>query len=112
MQAMTRARSCLLPDTRIWTPRHWLKEMAQSHQASLPGSDLEPHANDRLGDHAQAGVVVAGVPAHELVGVIDRDRFPVRGDPLACSITTRESSACCSCWLSCSWSCSLAALST
>ena len=47
-----------------------------------PGSDLKSHANDRHSDRAQAGVVVAGVPAHELVGVIDRDRFPLRGDPL------------------------------
>jgi hypothetical protein len=47
-----------------------------------PGSDLKSHANDRLSDRAQAGVVVAGVPAHELIGVIDRDRFPLRRDPL------------------------------
>jgi hypothetical protein len=47
-----------------------------------PGSDLESHAHDRLGDHAQAGVVVAGVTAHELVGVIDCDRLPLGGDPL------------------------------
>ena len=46
------------------------------------GSDLKSHANDRLSDRAQAGVVVAGVPAHELVGVIDRNRFPLRRDPL------------------------------
>ena len=46
-----------------------------------PGSDLKSHTHDRLSDGAQAGVVVAGVPAHELVGVIDRDRFPLGGDP-------------------------------
>lgn len=28
--------------------------------------------------HGQADVVVAGVSAHELVGVIDRDRLPGR----------------------------------
>jgi len=47
-----------------------------------PGSDLKSHPHDRLGDRAQAGVVVAGVTAHELVGVIDRDRLPLGGDPL------------------------------
>jgi len=47
-----------------------------------PGSNLKSHANDRLSDRAQAGMVVAGVPSHELVGVIDRDRFPLGGDPL------------------------------
>ena len=47
-----------------------------------PGSDLKSHANDCLSDRAQAGVVLAGVPAHELVGVIDRNRFPLRRDPL------------------------------
>ena len=37
----------------------------------LPRSDLKPHGNDRLGDDPQAGVVVAGVPAHALVGLFD-----------------------------------------
>ena len=37
-------------------------------------SDLKSHANDRLSNRAQAGVAVAGVTAHELVGVIDRER--------------------------------------
>jgi hypothetical protein len=46
-----------------------------------PGSDLKSHANDRLSDRAQAGVVDSGVTAHDLVGVIDRDRFPLGGDP-------------------------------
>ena len=46
------------------------------------GSDLKSHPNDCLSDRSQAGVVVAGVPAHELVGVLDRDRSPLRGDPL------------------------------
>jgi hypothetical protein len=45
-------------------------------------SDSKSHTNDCFGDRAQAGVVVAGVAAHELVGVIDRDRFPLGGDPL------------------------------
>jgi hypothetical protein len=31
---------------------------------------VKARRNDRLGDAAQAGVVVAGVPAHELVGLI------------------------------------------
>jgi hypothetical protein len=48
---------------------------------TLPVSDLEPHANDRLSDDTQAGVVVAGVSSHELVGLIDRDRLLMGGDP-------------------------------
>jgi hypothetical protein len=36
----------------------------------LPRSDLKARGNDRLGDAGQAGVVVVGVPAHELVGLI------------------------------------------
>jgi len=39
-----------------------------------PGSDLKSHPHDCLSDRAQAGVVVAGVTVHELVGVIDRER--------------------------------------
>ena len=46
------------------------------------GSDLKPHGNYRLGDHPQAGVVVAGVPAYELVGLFDGDRVLVGSDPL------------------------------
>ena len=34
------------------------------------GSDLKPHLNDRLGNPPQAGVVVAGVRAYELVGLL------------------------------------------
>jgi len=34
-------------------------------------SDLQPYGNDRLGDQPKAGVVVAGMPAHQLVGLID-----------------------------------------
>ena len=45
-------------------------------------SDLKPHRNDGLGDHPQARVVAARVPAHALVGLIDRDRFLLSGDPL------------------------------
>ena len=45
-------------------------------------SDLESHAHDRLSDDTQAGVVVAGVPSHELVGLIDWDRVLMGGDPL------------------------------
>ena len=47
-----------------------------------PRSDLKPYGNDRLGDHPQAGVVVAGVPAYELVGLFDGDRVLVGSDPL------------------------------
>jgi hypothetical protein len=47
-----------------------------------PGSDPESYTNDGLGDHPQAGVVAARVPTHELVGLIDRDRFLLCGDPL------------------------------
>jgi hypothetical protein len=47
-----------------------------------PGSDLKPHLDDRLGNRAQAGVVVTGVRAYELVGMIDRDRVLLGGDPL------------------------------
>jgi hypothetical protein len=37
---------------------------------TLPG-------DDPLGDDPQAGVVVAGVPAHQLVGLFRVDRVPV-----------------------------------
>jgi hypothetical protein len=35
---------------------------------------------DHLGDDAQAGVVVAGMPARELVGLIYPDRVVLGGD--------------------------------
>ena len=58
------------------------RRVAGRSYCELPRSNLKSHTNDCLSDRAQAGVVVAGVSAHELVGVIDRDRFPVGGDPL------------------------------
>ena len=58
------------------------RRVAGRFSCKPPHSDLKSHANDGLSDRAQAGVVVAGVTAHELVGVIDRDRFPLRRDPL------------------------------
>jgi hypothetical protein len=48
----------------------------------VPRSDLWSQNNDRLGDDAHADVVVAGVPAHELVGLIYRDRVVLDGDSL------------------------------
>jgi hypothetical protein len=36
-----------------------------------PSSDLEPYGNDCFRDPSQAGVVAVGVPAHELVGLIN-----------------------------------------
>ena len=47
-----------------------------------PSSDLKPHLNDCLGNCSQAGVVVAGVRAYELVGLIDSDSMALGGDPL------------------------------
>jgi len=49
---------------------------------SSPRSDGKPHGNDRLCDRPKAGVVVAGVPAHEPVGLVDGDRVLLGGDPL------------------------------
>ena len=75
-------------DTRLGTEdgpvdKMWvLRGGTPDGRGRATGSDLKSHANDRLSDRAQAGVVVAGVPAHELVGVIDRNRFPLRRDPL------------------------------
>ena len=46
-----------------------------------PRSDLQPHGDDRLGDEPQAGVVVAGVRAHQLVGLIEGDGVLLGGDP-------------------------------
>ena len=43
----------------------------QEQTLGLMGSDLESHGNDCFGDSPQAGVVVSGVPAHELVGLIN-----------------------------------------
>ena len=48
----------------------------------IAASDLKPHGDNRLGDQPKAGVVVSGVPAHELVGLIDGDRVLVSGDSL------------------------------
>jgi len=47
---------------------------------------LKPHGNDRFGDHPHAGVVVAGVPAHVMVGLIDRKRVLLGGDPHLCHV--------------------------
>src|SRR5664279_2361219 len=47
-----------------------------------PRSNLKSHTNDCLSDRAQAGMVVAGVAAHQLVGMIDRYRSLLGGDPL------------------------------
>jgi len=43
---------------------------------------VKAHRNDRLGDHPQAGIVVAGVAADQLVGLIDADRLLLGRDPL------------------------------
>lgn len=47
-----------------------------------PTSDVKPHADDRLCNFPQAGVVVTCVRAHALVGLIDRDLALVGGYPL------------------------------
>ena len=59
--------------------------------ARLPGwilddttveADLKAHVNDRFGDDSHSGYVVAGVPAHQLVGLIGGDRGRVCRDSL------------------------------
>src|SRR5450631_2082108 len=59
----------------------WVAGGRRTSPRTAAGSDLKPYGNDRLRDHSQAGVVVAGVPAHALVGLIDADRVLMRGDP-------------------------------
>jgi hypothetical protein len=44
-------------------------------------SDLKPHGNNRLSNDPQAGVVVADMPAHQLVCLVNRDRVLACGDP-------------------------------
>jgi len=68
---------------------HFGQSTHRSHCASptgpegrLPSSDLKPHLNDRLGNCSQAGVVIAGMRAYELVGLIDSDSMALGGDPL------------------------------
>jgi hypothetical protein len=56
--------------------------VSSGHQGFVAGSDLEPYANDCLGDDTQAGVVVACVSPHELVGLIHRDRVLIGGHSL------------------------------
>jgi hypothetical protein len=51
-------------------------------QATAAPSDVKPDGNNGFGDNTQAGVVVAGVSAHPLVGLIDRERMLVGDDPL------------------------------
>ena len=45
-------------------------------------SDLEPHRNDCLSDRTDAGVVAARVSAHQMEGLIHRDRMLLGRDPL------------------------------
>src|SRR5665811_1231966 len=45
-------------------------------------SDLEPHSNDCLSDGTDAGVVAARVSAHQMEGLIHRDRVLLGCDPL------------------------------
>src|ERR1035437_4952628 len=70
------------PMTRMRKSYGACRRLAGRSSCKPPRSDPQSHPNDGLSDRAQAGVVVAGVPAHELVGVIDRDRFVLRRDPL------------------------------
>ena len=51
-------------------------------QAAPVLSDLKSYLNDRRGDCPQACVVVTGVCADQLVGLIDGDPEPLGGDPL------------------------------
>src|SRR5450631_3621858 len=74
--AAQRARSPAGRLTRCARRRAWWASCTAQR------SDAKSHTDDCLSDRAQAGVVASGVAAHELVGVIDRDRFPLGGDPL------------------------------
>lgn len=65
----------------------------RTRAVGLTGSDFESHINDRFGDHLQAGVVVAGGGADELVGLIDGDPMALAVMPLACSMTMGHLSA-------------------
>jgi len=68
-------------ESRVAAPLGACRRVAGRSSCEPPRSDPKSHSNDRLSDRAQAGVVAAGVAAHELVGMIDRDRFPLGGNP-------------------------------
>lgn len=48
----------------------------------LLGSDLKPHADDRVGNRPHADAVITGVGADELERLTDRDPMLLGGDPL------------------------------